>query len=95
MNISEKDVRHIARLARLHITDEEVKLYQEQLGKILNSMEELRSAETKGVSPGTAILGPTIGARPDEARKFDDVEALLSQSPEREGPYFKVRKVIE
>jgi len=95
VSISEKDVRHIARLARLHITDQEVKLYQEQLGKILNSMEELRSADTKGVSPGSAILGPTIGTRPDEARKFEDVEAILSQSPEREGPYFKVRKVIE
>ncbi len=95
MSISEKDVRHIARLARLYVTDEEVKLYQNQLGKILDSMQELRSADTKGVAPGSAILGPTIGMREDAPKKFEDVESLLSQSPEREGPYFKVRKVIE
>ena len=95
MSISEKDVRHIARLARLHITDDEVKLYQGQLGKILDSMQELRSADTAGVSAGSAILGPTIGMRTDEPHPFTDVESLLSQSPEREGPYFKVRKVIE
>ena len=95
MSITEKDVRHIARLARLHITDEEAKRYQEQLGKILDSMQELRSADTTGVSAGSAILGPTIGVRPDVAKLFEDVESLLGQSPEREGPYFKVRKVIE
>lgn len=95
MSISEKDVRHIARLARLHVTDEEVKLYQDQLGKILDSMQELRSADTKGVAPGASILGPTIGMRADERVDFKDVESLLGQSPEREGPYFKVRKVIE
>lgn len=95
MSITEKDVKHIARLARLHISDEEIKLYQGQLGKILESMEELKTAKTQGVSPASHILGDTIGMRQDEPRPFDSIELLLDQSPEREGPYFKVRKVIE
>ena len=95
MSITEKDVQHIARLARLHITAEEVTLYQSQLGKILESMEELRTAKTEGASPASHILGPTIGIREDEPRPFGDIESLLAQAPEREGPYFKVRKVIE
>jgi aspartyl-tRNA(Asn)/glutamyl-tRNA(Gln) amidotransferase subunit C len=95
MSITEKDVKHIARLARLHISEEEVKLYQGQLGKILESMEELKKAATQGISPGSQILGPTIGMREDEVKPFANIESLLEQSPEREGPYFKVRKVIE
>ena len=95
MSITEKDVKHIARLARLHVTDEEIRLYQGQLGKILESMEELRLAKTQGVSPASHILGPTIGSREDQPRPFGDTESLLAQAPEREGPYFKVRKVIE
>ena len=95
MSITEKDVKHIARLARLHVSEEEVKLYQGQLGKILESMEELKTAKTEGISSGSQILGPTIGMREDEPKPFSGIESLLEQSPEREGPYFKVRKVIE
>lgn len=93
--ITERDVKHIARLARLHVSDEEVRLYQGQLGKILESMEELKTAKTQGVSPASHILGPTIGTREDKPISFDGIESLLEQAPEREGPYFKVRKVIE
>lgn len=95
MSITEKDVKHIARLARLYITDEEIQLYQDQLGKILESMEELKTAKTEGILPTPQILGPTIGMREDKAKPFDGIESLLEQAPEREGTYFKVRKVIE
>jgi len=95
MAISEEDVRKIAKLARLKLTDDEVKLYQGQLLKILDSMAELSKVDTSKVPPTTSVLGATNVLRQDEPKPFQDVEALLSNAPEREGPYYKVRKVIE
>lgn len=95
MNISEKDVAHIARLARLFVTPQEVKRYQEQLGKILDSMEELKALDTSKVRPTAHVLGLADVFRADEPRQAVDPETLLAAAPEREGPYFKVRKVIE
>jgi aspartyl-tRNA(Asn)/glutamyl-tRNA(Gln) amidotransferase subunit C len=95
MAISEDDVRKIAKLARLKLTEAEVKLYQGQLVKILDSMAELSKLDTSQVPPTTSVLGATNVMREDQAAPFGDSEALLSNAPEREGPYFKVRKVIE
>lgn len=95
MAISEEDVKKIAKLARLELTDAEVKLYQGQLLKILDSMAELSKVDTAKVEPTTSVLGATNVMRQDAPAPFPDVEALLSNAPEREGPYYKVRKVIE
>ncbi|MBI3547884.1 MAG: Asp-tRNA(Asn)/Glu-tRNA(Gln) amidotransferase subunit GatC [Elusimicrobia bacterium] len=95
MGISEQDVKKIARLARLSVTAEETKRYQEQLGKILESMAELKAVDTSTVPPTSSVLGVTNVMRDDKAEPFAAAEKLLELSPEREGPYFKVRKVIE
>lgn len=95
MSVSDQDVRKIAKLARLRLTDDEVKLYGGQLGKILDSMTELAAADTAAVPPTTSVTGAVNALREDEPRPFEDREALLSQAPDRDGPYFKVRKVIE
>lgn len=95
MSISENDVRKIAKLARLKLTDQEVKLYQGQLLKILDSMAELSKLDTSKVAPTTSVLGAKNVMREDAPAPFQDTEALLANAPEREGPYYKVRKVIE
>lgn len=95
MAITEDDVRKIAKLAKLRLTDEEVKLYQGQFTKILDSMAELRKLETADVAPTTSVLGLSNVLREDEPRPFSDPEKLLSNAPQREGNFYKVRKVIE
>lgn len=95
MSISEEDVKKIAKLARLRLEPEEVGLYRGQLLKILDSMAELSKLETSQVPPTTSVLGLSNVMREDEPRPFGDPEKLLANAPEREGPYFKVRKVIE
>lgn len=95
MAISEDVVRNIANLARLKLTEAEVKLYQGQLGNILDSMTELSKLDTAKVAPTVSVLGAVNVMREDVLEPFGDVEALLSNAPEREGPYYKVRKVIE
>ena len=95
MAISEEDVRKIAQLARLRLTDEEVRLYQGQFVKILDSMAELSGLDTKAVPPTTSALGLSNVTREDVPAPFLGVEKLLANAPEREGRFFKVRKVIE
>lgn len=93
--IEEKLVRQVARLARLELSNEEVARFQDQLGKILDTMVELKQIDTSLVPPTSHVLGLTDVLRPDEARPFAHREALLAAAPQREGPYFKVSKVIE
>jgi len=95
MSVSDADVKKIAKLARLRLTEAEVALYGGQLTKILDSMTELAKADTEGVPPTTSVLGAVNVMREDEPKPFEDVEALLANAPERDGPYFKVKKVIE
>jgi aspartyl-tRNA(Asn)/glutamyl-tRNA(Gln) amidotransferase subunit C len=94
MSVSDADVRKIAKLARLRLGDAEVALYGGQLTKILDAMAELAQLETKDVPPTTSVLGATDVTREDEPRTFDGRERLLENAPDRDGPYFKVRKVI-
>jgi aspartyl-tRNA(Asn)/glutamyl-tRNA(Gln) amidotransferase subunit C len=95
MAIGEEDVRKIAKLARLRLSQDEIELYQGQLIKILDSMAELSKLDPKDVPPTTSVLGLSNVMREDEPRPFEDPEKLLANAPEREGHYFKVRKVIE
>lgn len=95
MSVSDADVKKIAKLARLRLTEAEVALYGGQLTKILDSMAELSAVDTSGVPATTSVLGAVNVMREDEPRPFEDAEALLANAPERDGPYFKVRKVLE
>lgn len=95
MAITEKDVRKIAKLAKLQLTDEEVKRFEGQLGKILDAVDELSKVDTSNVPPTSSVLGLSNVLREDEPRGQFPSEKLLANAPDREGPYFKVRKVIE
>lgn len=95
MSVSLDEVKKIAKLARLRLTEAEAALYGGQLTKIVDSMAELSKADTEGVSPTTSVLGAVNVMRADTPMPFEDTEALLANAPERDGPYFKVKKVIE
>ena len=95
MSISDAEVKKIAKLARLRLSEGEAALYGTQLTKILESMAELAQVDTNAVEPTISVLGAINVMREDEPKPFADVEALLANAPERDGPYFKVRKVIE
>ena len=93
--IEEKLVRHVARLARLELSDDEVRRFGEQLGDILQTMEELKRVDTAGGPPTSHALGLTDVLRADSARPFAHREDLLAAAPRRDGPYFKVPRVLE
>lgn len=100
MAISKKDVEHVARLARLALTDEEKDRYTQQLGQILTYIEKMSLLNTDHVPPTTHVLPLSNVWRedvcePSTAETLGSTEDILANAPEREGTLFKVKKVIE
>jgi aspartyl-tRNA(Asn)/glutamyl-tRNA(Gln) amidotransferase subunit C len=97
LSISRKDVEHVARLARLALTEEEKERYTAQLGSILGYIEKLQELNTENVPPTSHVLPLANVWREDRVERgtLGSPEEIVGNAPEREGPFFKVKKVIE
>jgi aspartyl-tRNA(Asn)/glutamyl-tRNA(Gln) amidotransferase subunit C len=97
MKITRKDVEHVARLARLALTDEEKDRYTAQLESILGYIDKLNQLDTTNVPPTSHVLPLANVWREDaaEADRLGTAEDILKNAPDAEGPFFKVKKVIE
>jgi aspartyl-tRNA(Asn)/glutamyl-tRNA(Gln) amidotransferase subunit C len=95
--ITRKDVEHVARLARLALSDEEKERYTAQLEAILEFIDKLNQLDTKDVPPTTHVIPVSNIWREDkvEANRLGDPAAIVKNAPEAEGPFFKVKKIIE
>ena len=91
--ISEEQVRHVANLARLGLTDEEVRRMGEQLGAILDSIEKIQELDLEGVPPTANPLHLTNVFRPDEPRAELTREEALSTAPETVDDLFAVPRI--
>ncbi|MFZ5470205.1 MAG: Asp-tRNA(Asn)/Glu-tRNA(Gln) amidotransferase subunit GatC [Myxococcota bacterium] len=90
MSLTLEQVRHVANLARLSLTPEEERRYQEQLSAILEAMKALEGLDTSQVEPTShATLAETL-LRPDEVRPSIGVEKALANAPAKVGSYFAV-----
>jgi aspartyl-tRNA(Asn)/glutamyl-tRNA(Gln) amidotransferase subunit C len=95
MPISRADVEHVARLARLRLTDEELDRYQAQLDVILQEADKIRRLPTEGVPP-TAHAVPMANVwREDVVGPTLSQAEALSTAPEVEQDRFKVPRIIE
>ena len=100
MAITQKEVEQVARLARLALSDEEKNRYTAQLDSILGYIEKLKQLNTENIQPTTHALPMANVWRedrmePSTAQTTGSPEELVGNAPEREGPFFKVKKVIE
>jgi aspartyl-tRNA(Asn)/glutamyl-tRNA(Gln) amidotransferase subunit C len=96
--MTETEVRYVARLANLNLTDEEIGRMVHDMGSILEHMDSLRTIDTDGVEPMTQVLyeaEETATLRPDVARAPLDNAGALANAPVPGNGYFKVPKVIE
>ncbi|MGF1470937.1 MAG: Asp-tRNA(Asn)/Glu-tRNA(Gln) amidotransferase subunit GatC [Rubrobacteraceae bacterium] len=91
--ISEEQVRHVANLARLGLTDEEVARMGEQLGAILESIDKIGELDLAGVPPTANPLSLTNVLRPDEPREELPREEALSVAPEPADDLFAVPRI--
>jgi aspartyl-tRNA(Asn)/glutamyl-tRNA(Gln) amidotransferase subunit C len=93
--LDRKDVEHVAKLARLELSEEELELYTRQLGDILKYVEQLNEVDVKGVEPlAHGAHGQDVfrvdGVKPSLAR-----EKALDGAPDSDGQHFRVPKVID
>ena len=88
--IDKERVTHIARLARLVVTEEETAVFTRQIGSILQYVETLSAADTDGVEPMACVSPPRDPLRNDEARASMPREKLLQNGPDVKNGYFAV-----
>jgi aspartyl-tRNA(Asn)/glutamyl-tRNA(Gln) amidotransferase subunit C len=91
----EIDIGHVARLARLDLTDDEKARLREQLGVILEAAAKVSEVATDDVPPTAYAIPRSNVLRPDEITPSLTVEEVLSNAPEVEDDRFKVPKVVE
>ncbi|WP_019637538.1 Asp-tRNA(Asn)/Glu-tRNA(Gln) amidotransferase subunit GatC [Paenibacillus fonticola] len=95
MSIESKDVEHVARLARLNLTDEERELFTEQLSAILKYAEKLNELDTDDVEPTTHVLPLSNVMRDDVVEESLSQEKVFRNAPDEEDGQFKVPAVLE
>jgi len=95
MSVTNEDVRHIAKLARLAMSDNEIEAMVPELNSILGWVEQLGEVDTDGVDPLTAVIPNTLRLREDKVTDGDCRDYVLANAPVAEHGFFAVPKVIE
>jgi len=93
--ISKEEVRHIAELARLRLSPEEVVRYQSDLSSILEYIEQLKQIDTAGIDPTTMYASGENTLREDTVGCSLSVDDALANAPARVNNMFSVPKVID
>ena len=94
MKITRQEVRHVADLARLSFSEEELEEFSGQLDTILSYVEKLNELDTRGIEPTSHVTELFNAFRPDKARSPLPVEEALSNAPEEENGQFVVPRII-
>lgn len=95
MSLSLDDVRRIALLARIEVTDDEVVSVQEKLNGILGLIDEMQAVDTTGVEPMSHALDLAQRLRTDQVTETDRRAIFQAIAPQTEGALYLVPKVIE
>jgi aspartyl-tRNA(Asn)/glutamyl-tRNA(Gln) amidotransferase subunit C len=93
--ISPADVAHVARLARLEVTDEEQERFAEQLGAVLAHAADVEALDTAGVPPTAHPLPLLNVVREDVVTPSLDRDEVLAQAPEAESGRFRVPRIMD
>jgi len=95
MSVSPEQVRHIAKLARIAMSDEELERLAPELNAIIGWVEQLGEVNTDGVEPLTAVIEQKLRLREDSVTDGDIRDDVLANAPEAQHGFFAVPKVIE
>jgi aspartyl-tRNA(Asn)/glutamyl-tRNA(Gln) amidotransferase subunit C len=88
------DIRYVAKLARIALTDEEVDRFGAQLGDLLAHVDALTELDTNAVAATAQVVESRNVERADVERPGLDRELVLSQAPQRQGGFFRVPRII-
>lgn len=94
MSLSREDVVHVASLARLGMTDEEIDMMQDQLSSILGHIEELNELDTEAIPPTAQVLEMKNVLREDEVRESLPQETVMRMTPAAHDGFIAVSEVL-
>lgn len=92
--IKKADVEHVAMLARLELSAEEIELYTRQLSDILEYAQKLGALDTENVEPTAHVLPLKNVFREDKVGEHLELEKVFSNAPDREDNFFRVPKIV-
>jgi len=95
MSVSHDQARHIAKLARIAMSDEELERLVPELNAIIGWVEQLAEVNTDGVEPLTAVIDQKLRLRDDKVTDGNIRDDVLANAPEAQHGFFAVPKVIE
>ena len=95
MSIEPDEVKHIALLSRLELSDDEVEEYSHHLSDILKYAEKLNELDVSNVEPLSHALPMFNVMRDDEVQESLELDDALKNAPDRQDPYFRVPRVTE
>jgi aspartyl-tRNA(Asn)/glutamyl-tRNA(Gln) amidotransferase subunit C len=95
MSVDTQQVRHIAKLARIALSDGDIEAMVPELNAIIGWVEQLGEVDTEGVEPLTAVIDQKLRLRDDVVTDGDCRDAVLANAPEAQHGFFAVPKVIE
>ncbi len=95
MKLSQEEVEHIAKLARLRVTSEETEKYAGQLSGILEYVEKLAAVDTANIEPTSQVTGLTNVTREDEIIESGISEELVACAPQHQDGYVVIPKIFE
>jgi len=95
MSVSPEQVRHIAKLARIAMSDDELDRLVPELNAIIGWVEQLGEVDTDGVEPLATVIDQQLRLREDAVTDGDIRDAVLANAPDAQHGFFAVPKVIE
>jgi aspartyl-tRNA(Asn)/glutamyl-tRNA(Gln) amidotransferase subunit C len=95
MAISKEDVRYIANLARIGLSESEIEHFQKQLEGIFEYIDQLKKLDVSAIMPAAHVLDIKNVTRPDIVKSSLDPKLVMDSAPAKQGQFFKVPKVIE
>src|SRR3990172_8747935 len=95
MQLSKEEVEHVAKLARLAVSEEEKEAFSRQLSEILTYVGKLNELDTSKVEPTSHVLDLSNVFREDAVKECLPSTEILSNAPDRENGFFRVPKIIE
>lgn len=95
MRITDEEVKHIAKLSRLYLSDKEIITFREQLSSIIEYVEQLNSLDTSNIKPTSHVIPLKNVMRDDFLAGSLDRESALQSAPDATDKFYRVPKIIE
>ncbi|OGI17453.1 MAG: asparaginyl/glutamyl-tRNA amidotransferase subunit C [Candidatus Moranbacteria bacterium RBG_19FT_COMBO_42_6] len=92
--ISKKEVKHIAGLARIGVSEKEIERFSKDLSAVLDWIKELQEVDVEGVEATAHISGAENVTREDKSREFLDKDKIVKLFPEEKDGYGKVKSIL-